>query len=77
MKQSSDNKATVSDRALEMVMRDVLDGLLEISLESAFASHSDDMTILEITPERPVADTGQATQAADIIHFPTPRRACG
>ena len=77
MKQCSDNKATVSDRALEMIMRDVLDGLLEISLESAFASHSDDMKILEIIPAHPTTAPNETTQAADIIRFPTSRRACG
>mgnify|MGYP006909096289 CR=1 FL=1 len=75
MKQRSENSATVSDRALEMIMRDVLDGLLEISLESAYGSRGDDMKILEITP--PPEEVANSSNAAEILHFPTRKRACG
>jgi len=75
MKQRPESSATVSDRALEMIMRDVLDGLLEISLESAYGSRGDDMKILEITP--PQEHTTDRSGDADIIHFPTGKRACG
>ena len=40
----------ISDRALEMVMRDVLDGMEEATLESAFNRKSSDLKILSITP---------------------------
>ncbi|MCW8906541.1 MAG: hypothetical protein OQL28_04775 [Sedimenticola sp.] len=75
MKQRSENSATVSDRALEMIMRDVLDGLLEVSLESAYGSRNDDMKILEVTP--PQKEHSAQSRAADIIHFPARKRACG
>lgn len=77
MKQGSKDTATVSDHALEMIMRDVLDGLLELSLESAYASHSDDLQILEITAEQPNTGGDEHPRAAEVIHFPTLRRACG
>jgi len=40
----------ISDRALEMIMRDVLDGLEEMSLASAFTSTHTGCEILWIRP---------------------------
>jgi hypothetical protein len=82
MKDNSDITVTVSDRALEMIMRDVLDGLLELSLESSLCADTAEFEILEIRPAQPRskgrshADNGQQTDA-EIIDFPTLKRACG
>ena len=40
----------ISDRALEMVMRDVLEGMEEATLESAFNRKPSDLSILSIAP---------------------------
>jgi hypothetical protein len=72
----------VSDRALEMVMRDVLDGMIELSLETAFAESGSDFEIIEITARRKDIRSGTDTTAAgmesaDILPFPPLRRAVG
>ncbi len=71
----------VSDRALEMVMRDVLDGMLELSLESAYA-HSTEFEIVEIGADgespRWRQDTRESptdpSAPADILPFPALRK---
>ncbi len=62
-------------------MRDVLDCLGEVSLESAFQERCTDFEILEISPastkyqqQQTVADQPEET---DIIPFPHRRRAIG
>ena len=73
----------VSDRALEMVMRDVLDGMLELSLESAYASSCAEFEIIEITPENSCRKTHPGMDSvrkshpeqADILPFPLLRKA--
>ena len=69
----------VSDRALEMVMRDVLDGMMELSLEAAYSDRCTDFQIIEI------AQTDQSDQleeqasneqnTAEILPFPVLRKA--
>ncbi|MEO5342792.1 MAG: hypothetical protein H7842_05550 [Gammaproteobacteria bacterium SHHR-1] len=61
-------KSPVSNRALEMIMRDVLDGMEEISLHAAYAAEleaSTDFSLLPPAPERP---------ENNIIYFPQPLR---
>jgi len=73
----------VSDRALEMVMRDVLDGMMELSLVSAYGERNVDFEIIAI--EREYRDGHDAISAdqepdacsADIISFPQLRKAAG
>lgn len=73
----------VSDRALEMVMRDVLDGMLELSLESAYSASCAEFEIIEIVPENSRRKTqrgiGSARRThsdqADILPFPQLRKA--
>ncbi|MCW8890446.1 MAG: integration host factor subunit beta [Sedimenticola sp.] len=81
MKETPDTKTAVSDRALELIMRDVLDGLFELSLESSFSAHSGEFEILEIRPDqKPVHQQSQAIDdktKADVINFPGLKRACG
>ncbi len=81
MKDNPDTTTTVSDRALEMIMRDVLDGLFELSLESSFAAHCGDVEILAIQPEQAVSQNQDLLVAekpnADIIEFPGYKRAYG
>lgn len=75
------NTASLSDRALEMIMRDVLDGMQEWSLESAYSDAASGFEIIDIQPAREKRQ-GQGeikTTAEDghgeIIHFPQKRRA--
>jgi hypothetical protein len=73
----------VSDRALEMVMRDVLDGMLELSLESAYSNNSTEFEIIEIIPDHAYGKTRRETDSArnrhtdpaDILPFPQLRKA--
>lgn len=72
----------VSDRALEMVMRDVLDGMIELSLEAAFAQNGSEFEIIDIAlTGRGTAGPGRgaanATGQAEILPFPALRRAAG
>ncbi len=74
----SNRTEIVSDRALEMIMRDVLDGLLEVALESCHSFDTADMSILEITPPRSKSVAHEhREQPAEVIDFPTPKRAYG
>lgn len=81
MKDNPHTTIAVSDRALEMIMRDVLDGLLELSLESSLCADTAEFEILEIRPAQPLGkgrprgSDGQTD--AEIIDFPTLKRACG
>ena len=72
----------VSDRALELVMHDVLDGMLELSLESALSDGSS-FRIVEIPPATPQpSDPNQGVSGkpadkqpqAKILPFPPPRK---
>ncbi|MES9898972.1 MAG: hypothetical protein ABW148_08115 [Sedimenticola sp.] len=81
MPKVNNNPTQISERALEMVMRDVLDCLVEVSLESAYQERSTDFEIVDITPEvtkqhqrQIVADQPEETE---IILFPQRRRATG
>lgn len=81
MKDNPATPATVSDRALEMIMRDVLDGLLELSLESSLCADIAEFEILEIRPagnrrQCHTEPTGCARDA-QVIDFPDLRSACG
>ncbi len=68
----------ISDRALEMVMRDVLDGMLELSLESAYSHRNIDFEIIEITPaDRKGVSDRQQHERAEVLPFPALRRAVG
>ncbi len=79
MKDRRETPIPVSDRALEMVMRDVLDGMLELSLESAYANGME-FQIVEIgdvrrnTKPRSTDRSGNDTPA-DILPFPPLRKA--
>ncbi|MBL3529155.1 MAG: integration host factor subunit beta [gamma proteobacterium endosymbiont of Lamellibrachia anaximandri] len=64
----------LSDRALEMVMRDVLDGVQDISLQSAFTDNPYNVDI--ISTERPDKQgndqdkTGMSLNNAEVIYPP-------
>ena len=80
MANNNDKSVRVSDRALEMVMRDVLDGMLEISLETAFNADYSDIEIIEIfpegSPEKKLTRGGCAKpDPANILPFPQLRKA--
>ena len=79
MADNSKSPIRVSDRALEMVMRDVLDGMMELSLEAAYTDSCADFQIIDITP---AAEPDQAqqrstcqTDSAEILPFPILRKA--
>ncbi len=75
----------VSDKALEMVMRDVLDSLSEISLESGFKPTDGCFEIIEIYPaqrekaqsQEPRPERHEGAGNGDILQFPNLRRANG
>ena len=73
----------VGDRALEMVMRDVLDGMMELSLVSAYSERCVDFEIITIEREHgdghhsASADKEPDAYSADIISFPKLRKAAG
>ncbi len=79
------NSVAVSDRALEMVMRDVLDSLSEISLESGFKPSDGGFEIIEIYPSHRDDSPNQKEQheksanreEGAILQFPDLRRAAG
>ncbi len=70
-------------RALEMVMRDVLDSMEEMSLEAGFSPLDGEFEIIDIAPERqpiraPETDIAVDTgEEAEIIEFQPLRRAAG
>ncbi len=72
-----------SNRALEMVMRDTMDALIEASLEAAYTSTDYSIEILDITPATPItkaigaSDTSTDTNEADILEFAPLKRATG
>jgi len=49
----SNRTSGLSDRALEMIMRDVLDGLLELATSTVLRSGAEGCRILTIEPARP------------------------
>ena len=69
----------VSDRALEMVMRDVLDGMMELSLEAAYTDSCADFKIIEITPAAKPGQTAKhpncQPDSAEILPFPVLHKA--
>lgn len=64
----------LSDRALEMVMRDVLDGVQDISLQSAFTDNPYNVDIISIErPDKQTDDrdkTGMSPNNAEVIYPP-------
>ena len=63
----------ISDRALEMIMRDVLDGLVDFSLESGFAPGNPHFEIIQIGetrfPPSQVPQEKREKSLADILEF--------
>ncbi|MEJ1353926.1 MAG: hypothetical protein RPU52_05695 [Candidatus Sedimenticola sp. (ex Thyasira tokunagai)] len=81
MSKVNNDPIQISERALEMVMRDVLDCLVEVSLESAYQERSTDFEIVDITPGAIKQHQGQVVadqpEETEIIPFPQRRRATG
>ncbi len=72
----------VNDRALEMLMRDVLDGMIEFTLDTAFIGGAMDFEILEIRPEHASDHRSgkdyhakREVKSAEIIPFPLMQQA--
>ncbi len=67
----------VSDRALEMIMREVLDGMMELSLEMAFSGDGAVFQILDTGSHEkrstPIPDSHDR-QSAEVIDFPQLRQ---
>jgi hypothetical protein len=59
----------------------VLDGLFELSLESSFTAHCNDVEILEIRQDQITCDENRPQKAeqqnAEILEFPGLKRAYG
>ncbi len=62
------NKAPMSNRALEMIMRDVLGGMEELSLRSGYETQLEDDFDFQLIREAPEPDQ------AKILYFPQPLR---
>ena len=83
MADNNEKPIKVSDHALEMVMRDVLDGMLELSLESAYAISCAEFEIIEIAPEHAFGKTHRKPESArksrsdlsEVLPFPQLRKA--
>ncbi len=71
----------VGDRALEMVMREVLDSMEEMSLEAGLSPLDGGFEIIDIAPERhtirtPEPEIAEDTgEEAEVIEFQPLRRA--
>ena len=76
MTEKTDLPIKVNDRALEMLMRDVLDGMMEFTLDTAFTGNRMGFEILEIRPEQASNQrskdqpTDGDNRSAKIIPFP-------
>jgi len=83
MAKSKNYTTDFSNRALEMIMRDVLSGMEECLLESAYKNSKDaGFEIIEIHPPRKSKKsstaTGETTTAdAEVLDFPSKIRVCG
>jgi hypothetical protein len=70
----------IGDRALEMVMRDVLDLMEEMWLQSGYSPTDCDLEIIEIVPERPAPAMAREESDDDgdntVVEF-RPLRAAG
>lgn len=83
----TDRKTTptaLTDRALEMVMRDVIDSMLEYSLESGFQPSDGGFEIIDIYPahrregvRRQCTNEKAEMEDSEIIEFPDLHRATG
>lgn len=80
----TDKKTTptaLTDRALEMVMRDVIDSMNEYSLESGFSPLDGGFEIIEIYPAHQKKRVRKQPQIeiedSEVIEFPDLRRAAG
>ena len=77
--------ATLSHRALEMVMRGVLENMSEMSLEAGFSPTDGGFEIIEIVPERPAPRPLREPEKAlmeedmegEVVDFPNYLRAVG
>ena len=71
----------LTDRALEMVMRDVIDSMSEYSLESGFQPTDGGFEIIEIYPANLNRRLNKQRQIeiedSEVIEFPDLRRAAG
>ncbi len=76
MTDKTDLPIKVNDRALEMLMRDVLDGMMEFTLDSAFTDNKMGFEILKIKSEQfsnhkcKEQPKESDTRSAVIIPFP-------
>lgn len=67
----------VSERALEMIMRDVLDGLHEASLETSLQQNGSYFRIIQGPRDQSREASGKVQIEAEIIHFPQTDRTAG
>ncbi|MBF0255392.1 MAG: hypothetical protein HQL47_02800 [Gammaproteobacteria bacterium] len=63
---SQSPKLDVSNRALEMIMRDVLEGMEDLSLRAGYSSEIPVDDLLELVRQHPLSDDNR------ILYFPQP-----
>jgi hypothetical protein len=81
MKDEKTTPTVLTDRALEMVMRDVIDSMNDFSLESGFKPSDGGFEIIEIYPahreEHARKQHHTEMEDSEVIEFPDLRRAAG
>jgi len=80
MKGKTTGPKQISDRALEMIMRDVLDGMAELAFEYALRNHQWDAEIIQLNPPTPCQRQLQSAAAGEqssVIQFSRMKRATG
>ncbi|HIP52658.1 MAG TPA: integration host factor subunit beta [Chromatiales bacterium] len=74
-------KTTLSEQALEMIMRDVLDGMSDFSLHAAYSAKDFGMEILTVEPanqdKQEIVNDESERPLADVIFPPQFRKAVG
>ncbi len=68
-----------SNRALEMIMRDVLGSMEECLLEAAYKDSKEaGFEIIDISPpKKPATGEKLNSQGAEVLSFPSKKQACG
>jgi hypothetical protein len=67
----------LSDRALEIIMRDVLEGMQDLALASALRSGTDCCEVLWIKPQRESARNDGGDGGAEVLDIGRYRKAAG
>ncbi len=59
----------ISDKALELIVRDVLDGMEELAIHEGLKSGANGLEIIAVEPADPATDDAPVTSAR-VLEFP-------